>query len=56
MMKQSEAVFQAVTSVFTEVEGAVPETSKWTSEQKSAVYVERFSVGDYIFTPLSEGI
>lgn len=43
MMKQSEAVFQAVTSVFTEVEGAVPETSKWTSEQKSAVYAALLS-------------
>lgn len=38
MMKQGEAVFQAVSAVFGEINGALPETGKWTSEQKNAVY------------------
>ena len=42
MMKQSDAVVAAVQSVFTENE-VVPETGKWTSDQKSRVYLSLLS-------------
>ena len=39
MMKQSDAVFQAVSKTFATHEGqAIPETGRWTTEQKQEVY------------------
>ena len=42
MMTQGEAVFQAVSQVFS-VESAVPETKLWSSEQKATIYALVFN-------------
>lgn len=52
-MTQNEAVFQAVLAVFGnkgELDGAVPETGKWTDDQKNKVYgmlMQSFKAGEW---------
>lgn len=51
MMKQSEAVYVAVTEVFPHNGEGVPETGKWTAEQKHRVYnalLLSFKAGQWI--------
>lgn len=43
MMKQGEAVFQAVSKAFGEFD-SVPETGKWSEEQKRSVYETVFQM------------
>lgn len=43
MMKQGEAVFQAVSKTF-DTNEAVPETGAWTDAQKEKVYTELFTM------------